>query len=302
MNARFRYAARLAALTWVAGLGWGSMGCTAGAGADAGGEGGAGGAADEGAGQAVVHRDTLPAAIMGEAPPPRGTTVQYLAADSATRGYLVVPAGEGPFPAVLLIHEWDGLNDRIRQVADALADEGYVALAADLFSGRLGRSPAENRALVQETMAQPERVIGNLDAAARFLRERPDVTGKVATIGWCFGGGVALSYALGGEAHDATAIFYGRLLDDPAELARISHEVYGTFAGLDQSPSPEQVGRFVAALREAGVPNDVHIYDHVNHGFWLWVDQDPATRAAPAADAWRRLKAYLGRTLRGTPS
>ncbi len=241
--------------------------------------------------------DSLPAAVLGMAPPPRGEAVQYFAADPATRGYLVVPEGAGPFPAVILIHEWDGLNDRIRQIADALADEGYVALAADLFSGRTGRSPDENRALVTETMQDPDRVVANLDAAAQFLRERPDVTGRIATIGWCFGGGVALSYAIGGENHEGTAIFYGRLLQDPEVLRSIEHEIYGTFAGLDDGPSPEEVERFVAALRDAGVPNDVHIYDDVDHGFWLWVDEDPGTRVAPAADAWRRLKAYLARTL-----
>ena len=111
------------------------------------------------------------------------------------------------------------------------------------------------------------------------------------------GGGVALSYALGGEAHDATAIFYGRLLDDPEKLRHLTHEIYGTFAGLDQGPSPEQVGGFVAALREAGIPNDIHIYDGVNHAFWLFVDQDFAQRNGPALDAWQRLKAYLGRTI-----
>jgi len=143
------------------------------------------------------------------------------------------------------------------------------------------------------------RIVANLDAAARFLRGRPEVTGKIATIGWCFGGGVALSYAIGGEHHEGTAIFYGRLVDDPEKLASIHHEIYGTFAGLDQDPSREEVGRFVDALRKAGIPNDVHIYDEVNHGFWLWVDEDPETRAAPAADAWNRLKAYLARTLKG---
>jgi carboxymethylenebutenolidase len=116
-------------------------------------------------------------------------------------------------------------------------------------------------------------------------------------MGWCFGGGVALSFGLGGQNHDATAVFYGRLLDDPARLSSLSHEVYGTFAALDQGPSPEQVNAFVEALAAAGVPNDVHIYDEVDHAFWLYVDQDPAVRTEPALDAWQRLKAYLGRTL-----
>lgn len=249
----------------------------------------------------VEAADSLPAAILGEAPPPRGEAVGYFAANPDARGYLAVPEGDGPFPAVVLIHEWNGLVDRVRQTADALADEGYVALAADLYSGRTGSTREENMALVREVRSDEERMIENLDAAVEFLRARDDVTGRVATIGWCFGGGVALSYALGGVNHEGTAIFYGSLLDDPARLRSISHEVYGTFGALDDGIPPEAVERFVDALREAGVPNDVHVYDDVGHGFWLYVDEDPEARRGPAADAWARLKAYLGRAL-GAPT
>ena len=241
--------------------------------------------------------DGLPAAILGTAPAPRGQDIQYLAGDDATRGYLAVPEGEGPFPALVLIHEWNGLVDRVRQVADAMADEGYVALAADLFQGRTGSNPDENRALMAEANAEPDAIIGNLNEAVNFLRARDDVTGAIGTMGWCFGGGIALSYALGGEHHDATAIFYGRLVTDPAVLAGIDHEVYGTFAEMDGGIPPEQVNQFVDALRAQGIENDVHIYDAVNHGFWLRVDDDPELRTAPAQDAWERLKAYLERTL-----
>ena len=239
----------------------------------------------------------LPAAILGTAPTPRGEDVHYVAGDEATRGYLAVPEGEGPFPALVLIHEWNGLVDRVRQVADAMADEGYVALAADLFGGRTGSNPDENMALIAEANADPNAVIGNLNEAVSFLRARDDVTGAIGTMGWCFGGGIALSYALGGEHHDATAIFYGRLVTDPEVLAVIDHEVYGTFAEMDTGPPPDQVNQFVDALRAHGIENDVHIYDAVNHGFWLRVDDDPDLRTAPAQDAWDRLKAYLERTL-----
>jgi carboxymethylenebutenolidase len=239
----------------------------------------------------------LPAALLGTAPPPAGETVAYTGTDSGARGYLAVPQGEGPFPAVILIHEWNGLVDRVRQVADALAGEGYVALAADLFQARTGSSPEENMALIQEARAEPDRMIANLNEAVAFLRARPDVTGRVGAMGWCFGGGVALTFGLDGVNHEATAIFYGQLVDDPTRLAALPHEVYGTFGALDGGPSPEQVEAFAAALQQAGVPNDLHIYDDVDHGFWLYVDQDPGVRSAPALDAWERLKAYLGRTL-----
>lgn len=249
---------------------------------------------------APTAADQLPAALLGQAGPLRGEAVRYVAADSSTVGYLAVPEGAGPFPALIIVHEWNGLVDRVREVADALAAEGYVTLAADLFRGRTGANPEENMALVREAMADMSAVVSNLDQAVAYLKARPDVSGRVGAMGWCFGGGVALSFGLDGVNHEATAIFYGRLVDDPERLAHLSHEVYGTFARLDQGPAPEDVERFHAALEAAGVPNDLHIYDDVNHGFWLHVDEDPEARTGPALDAWQRLKAYLDRTLRAT--
>lgn len=240
---------------------------------------------------------SVPDAILGVAGPPTGQPLAYFEDDPDTVGYLALPEGPGPHGAVILIHEWNGLVDRIRQTADAFAAEGYVALAADLYSGRTGSNRDENIALVKAARAEPERMIANLDAAARYLRGREDVSGRVAAIGWCFGGGVALSYALGGENHEGTAIFYGSLLEDPEQMSHIHHEVYGTFAADDRGIPPEQVERFVAALRAAGIDNDVHVYDDVKHGFWLYVDRDPETNLEPAADAWQRLKDYLGRTI-----
>ena len=239
----------------------------------------------------------LPPAITGNGGELEGTDLQYVEGDALTTGYLAVPDGDGPFPALVIIHEWNGLQDRVRQLADDFADEGYVTLAADLFRGRTGSNRQENVALVQEAQADQPAMIANLNAAVAYLKGRSDVTGRVGAMGWCFGGGVALSFGLDGENHDATAIFYGRLVDDPEVVARLDHEVYGTFAALDNGPSPESVAAFGAALREAGIENDLHIYDDVNHGFWLRVDEDPEVRGAPAADAWQRLKAYLQRTL-----
>ena len=248
---------------------------------------------------APTAEDQLPAAVLGQAGPLQGVDLQYVEGDTLTTGYLAVPEGDGPFPALVIVHEWNGLVDRVREVADALAAEGYVTLAVDLYEGRTGSTPDENRALMQTVGDDQPKMIANMNAAVDYLKARSDVTGRVGAMGWCFGGGIALSFGLDGENHDATAIFYGQLVDDPDRLAHISHEVYGTFAGLDQGIPPSAVEAFTAALRQAGIPNDVHVYDDVQHGFWLHVDQDPATRTAPALDAWKRLKAYLARTLRG---
>jgi carboxymethylenebutenolidase len=239
----------------------------------------------------------LPSAILGLGGVLQGTDVRYLPGDRSTVGYLAVPEGAGPFPALVIVHTWEGLARRVRQLADDLAAEGYVTLAVDLYSGRVARSEEENRALSDAVRSDMPQVIANLNAGVAYLKARSDVTGRVGAIGWCFGGGIALSFGLDGAAHDATAIFYGDLVADPAVLARMDHEVYGTFARLDDRPRPAQVEAFEAALRASGLPHDLHVYDDVRHGFWFYIEEDPARKAPPALHAWERLKAYLNRTL-----
>ena len=117
---------------------------------------------------------------------PSGSTLEYF---DGAQGYLAEASGENSKGSVILIHEWNGLVDRVRQVADAFATEGYTALAADLYSGRIGSNPQENMALVRETLAAPEVLTANLNAAVSYLKGRSDSNGKVATIGWCYGGG-----------------------------------------------------------------------------------------------------------------
>ncbi len=245
------------------------------------------------------EKGELPSAVLGTAPEPGGSSLNYFPEDPNTSGYLVLPEGSGKNPGLIIVHEWDGLKIRVRQMADALADEGYVVLAADMYSGRTGSNRDENLALMNETRADQDKLVRNLNAAAKFLRARDDVLyDKIGTMGWCYGGGVVLTYAIGGENHAATAIFYGSLISDPEELKRIGHDVLGIFAENDRGIPPSDVKKFEKALRKAGIPNEIHIYDDVGHGFFLWVDRNPGNRVA-AADAWKRLKNFLSRTLGG---
>ena len=232
--------------------------------------------------------------LEGKGEAPQGELLEYY---ESARGYLATPSGDGPFGSIILIHEWNGLVTRVKQVADALASQGYIALAADLYSGRTGSTTQENMALVMETLAEPDELIANLNAAATYLRERDDSNGLVATVGWCYGGGVALTFAIGGEHHDGTAIFYGRLLYDPEELAKVSHEFHGTFVAQDPMIPVSTVDEFAAVLREAGIANDIHVYDPVAHGFWLYVDRDLEANKEPATHAWGRLKGFFERVL-----
>lgn len=239
----------------------------------------------------------LPPAVLGTAPAPRGESVNYFTEDPKTSGYIVAPDSKGKKPGLIIVHEWYGLKLRIKEFADALADEGYVVLAADMYGGKTGSNSAENRALVRESLSDPDYIIHNLNAAANYLRSRDDViSDKIGTMGWCYGGGVVLSFGIGGEHYEATAIFYGSLVDDPVKLKKIGHEVLGIFAENDGGIPPSDVRRFEKALRKAGIKNEIHIYDDVGHGFFLWIDDRPEGRKA-ATDAWMRLKDYLSRTL-----
>ena len=239
----------------------------------------------------------LPPAVLGIAPAPRGESVNYFTEDSKTSGYIVAPDSEGKKPGLIIVHDWRGLKLRIKEFADALADEGYVVLAADMYRGKTGSNSAENRALVRESTADPDFIIHNLNAAANYLRSRDDViSDKIGAMGWCYGGGIVLSFGIGGEHHEATAIFYGRLVDDPVKLKKIGHEVLGLFGENDGGIPPTVVRRFEKALREAGIDNEIHIYDDVGHAFFLHIDKKPEGRKA-ATDAWMRLKDYLNRTL-----
>ena len=239
----------------------------------------------------------LPPAVLGTAPALRGESVNYFPEDPKASGYIVAPDSEGKKPALIIVHEWYGLKLRIKEMADALADEGYVVLAADMYSGKTGSNSAENRALMQQSLSDPDYIVRNLDAAANYLRSRDDVIShKIGTMGWCYGGGVVLSYGIGGEDHEATAIFYGRLVDDPEKLKQIGHEVLGIFGEKDSGIPPSDVRKFEKALQTAGIDSEIHIYDDVGHGFFLWIDKRPKDRKS-AADAWIRLKDYLNRTL-----
>src|SRR5262245_66171525 len=108
--------------------------------------------------------------MFGKGTAPTGKPVTSFDGDPAATGSLAEPSNPGPHGAVVLIHEWNGLVERVKQVADAFAAEGYVALAADLYSGRTGSNPQENMALVQETLAKPEQLVANLAAAVKYLK------------------------------------------------------------------------------------------------------------------------------------
>lgn len=219
--------------------------------------------------------------------------VQLTAVDGTPLyAYLAQPAGEGSYPAVLLLHEWWGLNDDIVSKADALAAEGYVVLAPDAWRGISTRSIPHALWLVS---TQPQaRIATDLDVAFDYLADQDNVdSGRIASLGFCFGGSQSLQLGLRQPELAATVLFYGQLVTDPAELANLrdADPVLGIFAEADFSIPVEDVHQFEQTLTELGIENQVSIYPGVNHGF---ANQEQAiTSPGPAADAWQETLEFL---------
>jgi carboxymethylenebutenolidase len=224
-------------------------------------------------------------------------TVSYKSGDETVSALLVAPAGKGPFPAVLVIQEWWGVNDWVKEQARALAKEGYVTLAVDLYRGKVTDKQEEAHQLMMGT--PPDRALRDLKAAFAYLGTRPDVKkDRIASIGWCMGGRYSLELATAEPALAAAVAYYGAPPTDPAAIGRIKAPVLGSFGGADKGPSPEQVKEFEAAMKKAGKSVDVKIYEGAGHAFANVNNPWKGYKEDAAKDAWARTVAFLGRHLK----
>ena len=166
-----------------------------------------------------------------------GKAVSYKSGDETVNGVIYTPSGSGPFPALIVIHEWWGLNDWVKEQAGKLADQGYVALAVDLYRGKV----ADNPDLAHELMrGLPEdRATRDLKAAYAYLAAQPNVKkDRMGAIGWCMGGGFSLDVALAEPGLAADVINYGRLATDPDELKKIHTPILDSLAGRTGASRP----------------------------------------------------------------
>ena len=198
-------------------------------------------------------------------------------------------------PAVIMIHENRGLNDNIKDTADILAKQGYVVLAVDLFQGQVTADPNQARELSSSIRNNPGIAIENMKSAIAYLSSLQNVNAsRIASIGWCFGGGQSLQLALNSEDHPlaATIIYYGQVVNDTNEISKIKWPVLGIFFGdQDQSISVDSVKAFEQALNETGVTNEIHIYPGVGHAFANPSNDNYAPQET--ADAWKKTLAFL---------
>ena len=238
-----------------------------------------------------------PAATAQPREPVSGAKVVYaLSSGRELAGYLALPsAGQSDRTALIVIHEWWGLNDNIRSMARQLAGEGYVALAVDLYGGQVAETPKDAMALMKAALAKPEQLQESLRLANAYLLQQG--APRTGSIGWCFGGGLSLEAGLVlGDRLDAVVMYYGRPVTEIERLRALQAPLLGLFGGEDTGIPVAGVRTFEADLKELGKDAQIQIYPGAGHAF-----ANPSGsryQAKAAQDAWARTLAFLAERLK----
>ena len=170
-------------------------------------------------------------------------------------------------PAILLIHEWWGLNDNVRDLARQFASHGYTALAVDLYGGKSATDPSGAQELMKQAMANRAAAEDNLKQAYAFLHDK-EGAGKVGVVGWCFGGGWSLQTGLLlPDEIDAVVMYYGFPESDKTKLAKLKAPLLGLFGADDGSIKVDMVRQFEATLKELGKDASIHVFPGAGHAF-----------------------------------
>jgi len=214
-------------------------------------------------------------------------------------GFIARPARPGPWPTLLVVQEWWGLDDQTRSIADRFAALGYLAFAPDLYYGELaplGDSETASALLGRYGPGAP----AELEAAFDALKAHPDCDGRIGSIGFCFGGRMSLALGLRRPLL-AVCIFYGgqmQLLFD--QLDRLKSPVLGVFGDRDLSIPQGTVEEFDQLLDRIGVDHEIVIYPDSGHAFFR--DTDPNVyRPEASRDAWERTRAFFARHMPPLP-
>lgn len=213
-------------------------------------------------------------------------------------GYLARPTGEGPFTAVVLIHEWWGLNSNIQDLAQDFAEQGYVALAIDLYEGDVAATPDRAGELAGIVREDTDAAFANLASAVTYLEQLNYVdASKLASVGWCFGGQWSYNMAKNDLGVDASVMYYGRFSADD-DLSHMRADILGHFGEEDRSIAIDDVRQFEAKLNTLEGDHAVFIYPNAGHAF-ANEDNEEAYNEEAAQLAWQRTMSFLERELTG---
>jgi len=226
----------------------------------------------------------------------RTRMVEFASNGGTTPGFLAEPDDTVDHPAVVVIQEWWGLVPHIEDICRRFGEEGFVALAPDLYHGQSADEPDDARKLAMAL--ERDRAVAEIRAASEYLVGLDHVSPKyVGVVGWCMGGGLALSSAADGAQIGAAVAFYGRPLSEE-DTARLNVPVMGLYAEHDHGITTSDVKQFEAGLQEQGVPHLIHIYPGTSHAFFNDTRPEIFDTAA-AADAWARTLAWFRLHLTG---
>lgn len=227
---------------------------------------------------------------------PKTDTVTYKSGDETVSSYLALPAQMGKRPALIVIQEWWGLNDFVKEKTRAFAAKGYVALAVDLYRGKTATDADTAHQLMR---GLPEdRAMKDLEAAFTYLENRPDVDHtRIGSVGWCMGGGYSLALAANEPKLAAAVVYYGRLITDDAKIKGIKASLLGSFGADDKGIAAADVKAFEKKAKKLGVSVDFKVYPGAGHAFAS--SPDPKVFVAEKAkDADARTDDFLKKTLR----
>jgi carboxymethylenebutenolidase len=240
--------------------------------------------------------DTAEPSPATAVPPSRPVTSERLAyaivEDELVYGHFVFPEDMvEPLPAIIVIHEWWGLNDNVRAMADRLAGEGYIVLAVDLFNGSVAESREMARQQMLAVVENAEAANDNLQQAYKFVHDSAGAP-RIGSLGWCFGGGWSLNAAmLFPEELDAAVIYYGQVTDDEDRLRPISAPILGLFGAEDKGIPVDSVRGFEEALERLRKNYTIHVYEGADHAFANPTGN--AYNAEAAEDAWEKTLEFL---------
>jgi carboxymethylenebutenolidase len=222
--------------------------------------------------------------------------VSYMSNQDTVLGYLSLPKGEGEHPAVILVHEWWGLTQWMKDNADAFAKKGYVALCVDLYRVKVTDKPDEAMKLSQSL--NQEITLQDMNAAFNYLKTLSQVdANRIGAIGWCMGGAYSLQAAINISRLKAAVVCYGRLTTDSAQISRIQSPVLGIFGEDDKVITPENVKQFEQALKTQGKSVKVFIYPKSGHAFMNQNNKTGYNKSA-TKEAWKEIYAFIDRKLK----
>jgi len=245
---------------------------------------------------AIMALGLLTAILGVRADGPKTEMVQFPNGTETVSGYLATPEKPGRYPALVVIHEWWGLTDWVKEQTQKLAEQGYIALAVDLYRGKSTSDPEEAHELMRGL--PQDRAVSELKAGFDYLASRKDVDrGHIGSIGWCMGGGFSLQLAIHEPRLAACVVNYGALPTDPNDLQQIFAPVLGNFGAEDRGITPADVEAFKKTMETMRRRPDLKVYDGAGHGFENSTNTN-AYRPEAAADAWNRTLAFLNRAMK----